>query len=92
MQTEPIKPPKSAAKPIDTTRVLLAFLGLVKDLSLAVTFALLEVSRIKQRRAEDQAALAKTDLEITQKTIAVEKADAAKGADAVIDDFLSGKR
>lgn len=86
----PTKQPE-LTKPVDTTRVFLAFLGLVKDLSLAITFALLEGARIKQRRAEDQAALAKTDLEILQKTTAVEKADAEKSSDAIIDEFLARK-
>ena len=49
-------------KPVDTTKLLLAAIGLVKELGSIFALAMMEWARIKQHQAEDKAAFSKTDL------------------------------
>jgi len=81
------QPPKTP-KPLDTTALLLALVGLVKEIGAVVALAMMEWARIKQHQAEDKAAFSKTDLEVLKAQVAVEKANAQKDPRDIINDFL----
>jgi len=83
------QPPSSPLKPVDTTALLLAVLGLVKELGSIFALAMMEWARIKQHKAEDKAAVAVTELQVEKAKNAVVLYNVQKDPRDVIDDFLS---
>lgn len=76
-------------KPVDTTQIIIAALGLLKEVGAIFALAMMEWARIKQHKAEDQAAVATVELEVLKAKTALEKANVQKDPRDVIDDFLS---
>lgn len=76
-------------KPVDTTAILIAALGLLKEVGAIFAFAMMEWARIKQHEAEDREAVAKVELEVIKAKTALEKSNVQKDPRDIIDDFLS---
>lgn len=95
-QPEKTETTKSAfspvGRPVDTARLLVAGFSLIKTVLSVAALTLLEWSRIKARRAEDQAAAATSELESLKAGAAIKEAADAKGPDRVIDDFLAERK
>jgi len=81
----------SPLKPVDTTAVIVAALGLLKEIGAVFALAMMEWARIKQHKAEDKTAVAETNLKVLKAQVAVEKANAGKDPRDVIGDFLHDK-
>jgi len=78
----------SPLKPVDTTAIIIAALGLLKEVGAIFALAMMEWARIKQHKAEDKTAVAETELKVLKAQVAVEKANAGKDPRDVIGAFL----
>lgn len=77
-----------AKKAVSTVDLALAVIGIMKTGFVVFAMVLLDFARRKQRLAENQAAVATSDLSTKMKQDTIQKAADAKTADDIIGDFL----
>jgi len=86
MSEQPVQ--EAVKKPLSTAQLGLSLLSFMEKFGLAVLIGLLELARIKQKKAENSYALEKTKAEVREKQDAVDKRMAEKSDRDVITDFL----
>lgn len=77
-----------AKKAVSTVDLVLQAIGLLKTGAIIFGMVLIDWARRKQKLAENQAEVAKTDLDVMYIKTQLQKEADAKTPDAIIDDFL----
>ena len=87
MSNETLK--EAASKPISTAQLGMAVMSFFERFGLAFLVALLQWSRIKQKKAEDKLAVRETEDEVHEKQVAIDAKYSGKSDADVITDFIN---
>lgn len=79
-------------KPLSTVDLLLSALGLIKSGAFIFGLLMLEWGRKREAQAKLETKAIKNDLAVEKTTNAIDKQDAGRSAESIVDDFLAGPK